>query len=167
MMEPRSPQSRSCPAGPWSDAGLRRFSKYVLIGGATFLLDLLLLFVVTDQLHWNPVRAAALAFVIAVSVNYLLSRRFVVKGTLRGLGAGYAGLLLIAAGGVAIVTVGMHLLVEDLGGDYLVSRILIAAVTGVWNYVLNLYVNFQVAGVRGDRRPPAIEQPRRWRFHMK
>lgn len=137
-----------------------RFSKYVLVGGSTFLLDLLLLFVLTDQLHWNPVQAAALAFVIAVSVNYLLSRRFVFKGTLRGLGAGYAGFLLIAAGGVAIVTVGMHLLVEDLGVDYLVSRILIATVTGAWNYLLNLYVNFQVAGVHGDNRQiPATKQP--------
>jgi hypothetical protein len=36
--------------------------------------------------------------------------------------------------------------VDLLGLHYLVSRILIAGVVGVWNYLLNLYVNFKVAG---------------------
>lgn len=124
----------------------QRFFKYALVGGSTFLFDLLLLSLFIGVLHWNPAGAAGFAFLIAVSINYVLSRRFVFKGTLRSVHAGYGGFLAIAGCGLLIVTVGMHGLVNVLGWNYLLSRVLIALVTGTWNYLLNLYVNFRVAG---------------------
>lgn len=126
--------------------GLRRFSKYILVGGSTFLLDLLLLYAFIDELGWNPVISAGIAFLTAISINYSLSRRFVFKGTYRSVGEGYLGFLLIAGVGVVAVSSGMHLLVTDLGLNYIYSRIIIAMMTGMWNYLLNLFVNFRVAG---------------------
>lgn len=125
---------------------LNRFFKYALVGGSTFLFDLLLLSIFTVNFHWNPVWSAGIAFLIAVSINYLISRRFVFKGTLRSIHAGYGGFLLIAGCGLVIVTSGMYLMVNVLSWNYLLSRVLIAFVTGIWNYLLNLYVNFRVAG---------------------
>ncbi|GAB6140771.1 hypothetical protein JCM14076_15000 [Methylosoma difficile] len=125
---------------------LHRFFKYAMVGGSTFLFDLLLLYLFTGVFNADPVWSAGIAFLIAVSINYFISRKYVFKGTLRSLHAGYGGFLLIAGCGLAIVTGGMYLMVNVLAWNYLLSRVLIAFVTGTWNYLLNLYVNFKVAG---------------------
>ena len=129
-----------------NNKALQRFLKYALCGGSTFLFDLLLLTLFMGTFKWSPAFSAGLGFLIAVSINYTLSRRFVFKGTLRSIHAGYIGFLVIAGTGLVFITAGMYFLVEVLGWNYLISRVLIAFFTGTWNYLLNLYVNFRVAG---------------------
>lgn len=126
--------------------GLIRFLKFATVGGTTFLIDLLLLYLLIDYLHIYYVQATALAFGIAVSINYFVSRRFVFTGTRRSVHAGYAIFLLIAGAGMVAVTGLMVVFVEVLHLPYLPARIMIAGIVGLWNYGMNLYVNFKVAG---------------------
>jgi putative flippase GtrA len=121
-----------------------RFFKYSTIGGGTFLFDLGLLFLFTDVLGFNYVLAAGVSFLIAVSCNYLLSRKFVFNETTRGLKEGYVYFIAIALSGLALVTGSMYVLVEFLGAHYLVARVLVAGVTGIWNYTINLLFNFKI-----------------------
>lgn len=124
-----------------------RFVSYSLIGAGTFVFDLLLLYIFTDLLLINYLVAVGIAFLIAVSLNYQLSRRFVFKGTTRGHTTGYLYFIIIALLGLLLVTGSMYVLVEMVGLFYLFARVLIAIVTGVWNYLMNLFFNFKVAGV--------------------
>lgn len=130
-----------------SPTSLRRFLKYSAIGFGTFLGDLVLLYVFTDWLQIHYLLAAGTAFLIAVSVNYVLSRRIVFKGTKRGQTAGYLYFLIIAGIGLMFVTGGMFILVEWLGVYYVFARVLVAGVTGLWNYLMNLFFNFKVANL--------------------
>ncbi len=123
-----------------------RFLKYTLAGGTTFTLDLIFLYAFTDILGFEVVLSAAVAFLIATSLNYLFCRYYVFQGTARSFAAGYIGFILIALGGLCIVSGLMHLFVNILAWHYLASRVLVAAFTGLWNYLLNLYVNFRMAG---------------------
>lgn len=125
---------------------IKRFLKYSAVGVSTFIFDLILLYVLVDVYGLPQVSAAGLAFLMAVSINYWLSRRFVFKGTLRGVKAGYSNFILIAVAGLLIVMSGMYMLTEQFGLPYLLARIITAAVTGSWNYLINLFVNFKVAG---------------------
>jgi putative flippase GtrA len=126
--------------------GIIRFFKYALVGGSTFAFDLVLLFVLVDYFKMNEVVAAGVAFVIAVSINYLISRTFVFKGTKQGLKTGYINFIIIALIGLLIVTSGMYLMTVVLQWNYLASRVIVAGFTGCWNYLMNLFVNFKVAG---------------------
>lgn len=126
---------------------LKRFFQYSTIGAGTFAFDLLLLFLFTDKLEMNYVLAVAVAFLIAVSLNYQLSRRFVFKGSVRGHAEGYVYFIGIALWGMLFVTGMMYVLVEWFAVYYLVARIVIAGVTGIWNYLMNLFFNFKVAGI--------------------
>lgn len=126
--------------------GAKRFIKYAGVGVSTFLFDLLLLFILIDFFHVHHVVAAGLAFLIAVSCNFLISRRLVFKGTERAAGKSYAAFILIAGCGLVFVSGLMYVAVDIIGLHYLVSRILIAGVVGMWNYLMNLYLNFKVAG---------------------
>jgi putative flippase GtrA len=126
--------------------GLTRLLKYSSVGVSTFLFDLLLLYVLIDYAKvYYPV-ATALAFGIAVSINYFLSRRFVFKGTLRSVHAGYGVFVSIALVGLVAITGLMMVFVEILHMHYFPARAIIAGVVGLWNYLMNLYVNFKVAG---------------------
>jgi len=126
--------------------GLIRFLKYSSVGVSTFLFDLFLLYFFIDYLKIYYVYATAAAFGIAVSINYVLSRRFVFHGTLRSAHAGYGIFILIALVGLGAVTGLMVFFVEVLHMNYFPSRIIIAGMVGMWNYLMNLYVNFKVAG---------------------
>lgn len=126
--------------------GLARFLKYASVGCSTFLFDLFLLYVFIDFFKIYYVLATALAFGVAVSINYFISRRFVFKGTLRSVHAGYGVFLLIAGAGMGAVTGLMVVFVEVFHLPYLPARVIIAGIVGLWNYFMNLYVNFKVAG---------------------
>ena len=120
---------------------LVRFLKYVIVGVSTFVFDLVLLCIFIDIFLWNYVIATGVAFTVAVSVNYLFSRRYVFKGTSRSFYAGYVAFMVIASIGIGIAMLGMALMVGTLHFHILDSRIIIAGVVGVWNYLINLYFN--------------------------
>jgi putative flippase GtrA len=126
--------------------GIKRFFKYSSVGFSTFLFDLFLLYLLTDIIGMQYLVAAGIAFLVAVSVNFLFSRTYVFKGSEQGVGIGYAQFLLIAGSGLLFVVGAMYVLVGVLGVPYLLARVGVAAITGFWNYLLNLYVNFKVAG---------------------
>jgi len=123
-----------------------RFFRYASVGFSTFLLDLLLLYVLIDLFLMNYVFAAGVAFLVAVSINYAISRVYVFKRSTRDVKTGYVNFLSIALVGLAFVMGGMYVLVSLYGFNYVISRVSIAGLTGFWNYLINLYVNFQVSG---------------------
>lgn len=125
---------------------ITRFSKSFGVGLGTFALDLMLLSLFIDVFHLYYVVAAGVAFIIATSLNYFISRRYVFTGSERGVRSGYLLFLLIGGVGVLIIMTLMYVLVDVFAFHYLVSRILIAGVVGWWNYLMNLHVNFKVAG---------------------
>jgi len=132
-----------------SRSAISRFLTYSLIGTSTFGFDLLLLYVLKEFVGVHYAVAAAIAFLCAVSVNYVVSRRVVFAGTTRTVGTGYAYFMLIAGGGLLVVTSSVLVLVEWFGLHYLVSRISVAGLVGLGNYLINLYFNFKVAGQYG------------------
>ena len=125
---------------------ITRFLKYFSIGFSTFLFDLLLLYLLTDFLHIHYIVSTGLAYAVAVSCNYYLSRKFVFSKTLRRVDHGYYAFMCISGAGLLFVVLLMSLLVGVLHFEYLLSRILVAGVVGIWNYLMNLFVNFKVAG---------------------
>jgi len=124
----------------------KRFLKYAAVGGSTFAFDLALLWLVTELLNVPYQASTAGAFLIAVSINYFVSRRFVFKGTLRRVHHGYLYFILFAFGGAAIVTGAVAFLVSFFALHYMVARIIVACFVGMGNYLFNLHFNFKVAG---------------------
>jgi putative flippase GtrA len=90
--------------------------------------------------------ATPASFLIAVSINYALSRRIVFCKTERTWHKGYALFIVAALLGAMITTAVVTTLVTYAGLYYLVARIIAAGIVGMGNYLFNLYVNFNVAG---------------------
>lgn len=124
----------------------RRFFRYTSVGAATFLFDLLLLYIAVSVFGISYVIATPCAFLVAVSINYFVSRRFVFRGTTRSLHTGYLHFTIVAFAGAALTTFIVAELVSWLSLHYLLSRILAACVIGIGNYLFNLHLNFKVVG---------------------
>lgn len=129
-----------------SSPALLRFLRYATVGGLTFAFDLALLWVMTDLIGIPFYVSTALGFLIGVSANYFISRRYVFKGTRRRVHHGYAYFILVASGGALLVTGAVTALVTYAAFHYLVARVLVACVVGMGNYLFNLHYNFRVAG---------------------
>lgn len=131
---------------PVLSPALRRFLRYTSVGVSTFLFDLVLLAAFTELLSIPYYIGTPIAFLIAVSINYLVSRTHVFRGTQRSVHHGYLYFIGFALIGAFAATAGTTLLVTFFGLQYLVARILVAGVTGMANYLLNLHLNFKVVG---------------------
>lgn len=125
---------------------IRRFFSYSLVGGSTFAFDLALLYVLTEFAGIPYTLSTPLAFLIAVSINYFVSRKFVFHKTERTLPRGYTYFIGAALLGALLITGAVSLMTTILGMSYLLARVLVACIVGVGNYLFNLYVNFNVAG---------------------
>jgi putative flippase GtrA len=124
----------------------KRFFRYTAVGGLTFLFDLSLLWIQIEKFHVYYLHAAVSSFLVAVSVNFFLSRRWVFKGSARRLSAGYLYFLKTAVAGALMTGLFMWILSTTTQGHYLLLRIIIAAIIGTGNYMIHLYLNFRVAG---------------------
>ena len=125
----------------------KRFLKYSFFGMLSFVLDLILLYLLVEIGSLLYGVAASISFVIASSVNYVLSRTYVFQGTVRDMQTGYALFVFIGFVGLGMVVMGMYVFVEYFAFHYIVARILVGGFVGLWNYAMNLYVNFKVVGL--------------------
>ncbi|KND49717.1 MAG: hypothetical protein AB203_01365 [Parcubacteria bacterium C7867-008] len=124
----------------------RRFLRYALVGGSTLTFDLILLYIATDIYGVPYYISTPIAFLIAVSLNYVISRRFVFKGTERRMHHGYAYFMTIGFIGSLLTTGLVTIVVSTTGLYYLYARFIVATIIGLGNYLFNLYVNFRVVG---------------------
>lgn len=126
---------------------LTRLFKYALVGGSTFAFDLVILYAMTEFVGIPYYVSTPLAFIIAVSINYFVSRQFVFKGTTRHVHHGYFYFLGVAIIGGLLISGAVTLLVATFALHYLIARTLVACVVGIGNYLFNLHINFKVAGL--------------------
>lgn len=127
--------------------GAWRFYRYASIGFLTFAFDLAILVFAVEYLRIPFYLATPLCFVIAVSINYVLSRLHVFRGSTRSLHMGYAYFLASAGLGAFLSTSGVAFFVLAFGIHYLPARVMVAAVVGCANYLFNLRFNFKVMGM--------------------
>ncbi|MEN9852631.1 MAG: hypothetical protein RI996_574 [Candidatus Parcubacteria bacterium] len=125
---------------------VQRFMRYFAVGGSTFLFDILLLVIATKIFNIHYIVATAGAFMIAVSCNYFISRKYVFKYSDRKILHGYVYFLGFAGIGALAVTAGTVFFTEVVGLYFVFSRLLVSGAVGIGNYIFNLHHNFKVAG---------------------
>ncbi len=129
-----------------SGQALRRFLTYSAIGTSTSALDFYFLWVLTSQFGVHYLISSGVMFLIAATLDYLADRHFVFGNSKRDGEMGYLYFLAILGAGLVMTLLAMAVMVEIFNCNYLVSRIIVAGAVGMWSYLMNLYVNFKVAG---------------------
>lgn len=119
------------------------FLRYVVVGGLAFVADLGTLVLAQELLFGNFALgvycATALGFVVGLTVNYVLSLRFVFTDEKdRGKGRTASAFLvfgLIGLLGLGWTELGMWIGVSALGGHYVPVKIVVTGAVLLWNYL--------------------------------
>ncbi len=117
--------------------------RNTVVSTGVFLLGLFVLWLLVQQLGMAKVPAAALGFLAAQCVHYALGRKWIFRGTQRGVGSGFVIFLLNAGLGMAITVAGFAALLEYTSMHYLVARVVISIFAGLAMFVVNATYNFR------------------------
>jgi putative flippase GtrA len=117
--------------------------RYAIVGGLAFAVDFGSLWAFTEILGLHYLVSAALAFLLGLTTNYLLSLAWVFSH--RTLANRYAEFLVFAVIGVVglgLNEVLMWLLTDGAGVHYLGSKAVSTAVVFLWNFLARRFALF-------------------------
>jgi len=119
------------------------FVRYAIVGGVAFLVDFCTMVCCQEfvcyRIESGVYVSVFFGFLAGLSVNYLLSLRFVFtqakdRGKGRSFGA-FALFGLVGVAGLGLTEFGMWIGVSVLGWSYLVVKVCVTAVVLLWNYL--------------------------------
>ncbi len=122
----------------------KRFFLYYLIGNFVAIIDLILLFVLTDLLHIFYLISASISFVIASLIHFLLNKKYTFQNKSKKYILQY---FLVIISGLITLLLNLLLLfvfVEFIGLWYIYARIISAFLLLFFTYNFNKYVTYGV-----------------------
>lgn len=111
-----------------------RFFRFSTIGVLSFVIDLTLLYLLTEHVNIPYLGSATCAFIIATLLQYVFVRKQAFKESKRSHDQGYSSFMALSLFNLLIMLVALSLAVETLHLNYLVARIVIATLVGIWNF---------------------------------
>jgi putative flippase GtrA len=123
--------------------GAKMFGRNTIASFFAFALDIALLWLLVELAGIAYLPAAAIAFMAAMSMHYVVSRRWVFKASDRGMAAGYGYFLVNAGIGLVVTLAVFWSLISLLDFHYLVARVVASIVAGILVFFLNAVFNFK------------------------
>ena len=115
---------------------LYEIARFVLVGGACFVLDYGLLYILTEYVGLYYLLSAGISFSVSVFVNYWLCLACVFRGA--DAQTRRAKMLFFGSSiaGLGLNQLLMWLLVDFAHIYYMIAKLLAAGIVMIWNYVL-------------------------------
>lgn len=115
---------------------VKQMGKFGITGALCFLIDYGFLGFCAEVLGIHYLIAGVISFTISVTVNYLISRKFVFHmDTAGNRKREFASFVFLSVIGLGINELVMAVLVEFMGIHYLMSKIVSTAVVMVYNFI--------------------------------
>ena len=116
----------------------RQFLRFAIVGTSTFLIDYVLLMVLTQALGMDPVPAGAISYIVGVIINYLVSMKVVFTrrediSRRRQFGLFVLLSLIALALNELIIWIGMGF-VENTPLNLSIVKVLATMVVTLWNF---------------------------------
>lgn len=127
-----------------TDKLLIQFVRYFFVGGFAFVLDLGLLYILTEYAGLHYLLSATLSFIAGLLVNYIISCLWVFSNS--KFKSRIVEFLFFAA--IGVVGLGLNdfliwLFTDCIGTHYMFSKIVAAAVVYLWNFFARKYLVFR------------------------
>lgn len=114
---------------------LSEILRFLIVGGAAFLIDFLLLYILTEFIGLHYLISAAIAFMGALAFNYILSVNWIFRG---GRGKGINGVLtfsVLSVIGLILNQLILYATVEVINLYYLWAKIIAAFIVMIYNFI--------------------------------
>ena len=117
--------------------------RYTLVGGLAFIFDFGALFILTEYLNIHYLVSAAIAFLLGLTINYILSIIWVFeKRALSNKKIEFLVFALIGIVGLGLNEFIMWFFTDILYWHYLLSKIISTVVVYLWNFFVRKFVLF-------------------------
>ena len=108
--------------------------RFCLVGGATFIIDYALLYILTEYINLNYLLSSGLSFTAAVLANYFLCLAYVFTDSKNGTKQ-FMLFILSSIGGLIINQLCMYFFVEIMFMYYMAAKIIATIIVTIWNYI--------------------------------
>lgn len=111
--------------------------RYTLVGGTAFVVDFALLYVLTSLVGINYLISASVSFMVGLCVNYLISVLWVFQkdeAYINNKWVEFLACAFIGVVGLGLNTLLIWLFTDKVGLNYLISKIIAAAIVYQWNF---------------------------------
>lgn len=117
--------------------------RYVFVGGIAFLADFGCLFLLTEYAGLHYLISATIAFIIGLSVNYLVSTLWIFqKGKVKNRYVEFLFFTLIGVVGLGLNELIMYVFTDLMDVHYLLSKIISTVLVFLWNFLARKYMLF-------------------------
>lgn len=116
--------------------------RYGFVGGAAFVVDYVTLFLLASCLGINHLIAAAIAFLLGLCTNWLLSISWVFNGSDKSI-SGFITFSLIGLVGLVLNEGIIYLGTDILGIHYMLSKLISTVLVFFWNFFARRSLVFQ------------------------
>jgi len=115
---------------------IKQITGFGIVGVVCFLMDYILMIVMTEQLTIPYLISSAVSFSASTVVNYLLSMRYIFRSK-KGIDKKKEFLLFVIMSivGLGLTVLLMRVLVENFGIHYMLSKIAVTGIVMVYNFV--------------------------------
>ena len=118
--------------------------RYLFVGGAAFIVDIGSLYVFTDFFGIYYLISAAIAFLIGLIMNYILSISWVFNNrTFNSRTLKFGVFTFIGIIGLALNELFLWVFTAKLGLYYLISKIIVAVIILSWNFFARKFILFR------------------------
>lgn len=131
---------------PYRKSVVVEFFKFAVVGLAGTVVNLSVLYLLTEYVGMYYLVSAMFAFLVAVTSNFILNKLWTFRESLNaGLSRKYTRFVLVGTIALSVNVVFLYLLTEFLGFHYLVSQIISIGLALVINFVGNKIWTFRHA----------------------
>ena len=130
-----------------TDNPIVQLFRYALVGGLAFVIDFSSLFTLKEFGRLPYLWAAALAFILGLLTNYVISVTWVFnKRAVKNWQVEFVIFALLGVLGLGINELSMFVLTSVIGFHYLASKLVSTAMTFSWNYLSRKVLLFSFSG---------------------
>ncbi|MCA9378812.1 GtrA family protein, partial [Candidatus Dojkabacteria bacterium] len=123
---------------PYKRSVIMQFGKFALVGASGTLLNLAIVYLLTSRLEMHYILSAVIAFIVAMSSNFILNSLWTFRGSLeRRAGTRYLQFALVSVLTLVINLLVLAFLTEILGLYYLLSQLIGIGIGLIFNFVGN------------------------------
>ncbi len=127
-----------------SDTSSIQFFRYTFVGGGAFIVDFGSLFVLTEFFNIHYLISAAIAFLLGLTINYILSIVWVFsKRILRNKSLEFGIFAFIGIMGLGFNELFIWFFTEQAHFHYLVSKIISTIFVFLWNFGARKFILFR------------------------
>ena len=122
---------------------LLQLFRYIIVGGFAFIIDYLLLHILTESFNLYYILSATISFIVGLIINYLLSIIWIFKTSkYNSRSLEFTIFSIIGLIGLGLNALLLYIATDILQIYYMISKIFVACIIMLWNFFCRKLILF-------------------------